>query len=234
MSAVTQTDPASVRLPGFSVHFGPTIASATDTQLQDCITKDLAAIAEHVKPLQPTKEGFAPQEWHSLPEHKKGNERAVHNAETRIRLAREELERRATERQQTKEKEIKELTARLEAVLQEGPELVQQIAKAAEEAQPSIEFVNTLVMHLSQFKAASKLAGQYDEVTRGIREASQALNKPMPKLPHLPELPGTDEARHAHSVLAQSPKIPPLVDTSGYSGKHSPAGLAEKLNRLKH
>lgn len=190
-----------VSLPGYSYGIGaPAVATATEKELRDCLEKDLTAIAAIMEQeasfgrnAKPTKEGFAPPEWHEYARKNRGshnNLAAVERIERRIRAIRAELPRREKLRKLEVKSKAEETHRRLEGVVEHAPVYAGNLQLKASEVEAAWARVSRFMADLKLVAGSVPyVADQYSTLRKGAQLAAEELDLPAPEFEPLPQLP---------------------------------------------
>jgi hypothetical protein len=193
-----------VRLPGYSHGIGaPSVASATDKQLRECLEKDLAqlaGIADHEATIgnnlhnaSLTREGLLSPEWHesARKDHsRRNNLSVVERIERRIRAIRAELPRREAQREREVGRKAEDARRRLEGVVQEAAGHAIAIQMKAAEVEAAWARIRQFVSDVELVAGSvPHVENQYATLRSGAALAAEALSLPAPQFDPLPSLP---------------------------------------------
>lgn len=190
-----------VSLPGYSFGIGaPTIATATEEELRSCLEKDLAEIARimeqeasYGRTVKPTKDGFAPPEWHEKARANRGmhnNLAVVERIERRIRAIRAELPRREKLRKLEVKSKSEETRRRLEGIVEHAPVYAGNLQVKAGEVEAAWGRVRQFMLDVQLIAGGVPyVENQYSTLRKGAQLAAEALDMPAPEFDPLPSLP---------------------------------------------
>ena len=188
-------------LPGYSFGMGaPTIATATEKKLRDCLKKDLNAIAHIMKQqalfgltAKLTREGLAPPEWHEYARKNRSsrnNLAVVEGIERRIRAIRAELARREALRKLEVQSKAKEAHRRLEGIVEHAPVYAGNLQLKASEVEAAWLRINRFIPDLELVVGSVPyVADGYTALRKGAQLAAETLGVPAPEFEPLSSLP---------------------------------------------
>jgi hypothetical protein len=196
----------AVRLPGG--HFSPTVKEAPDAALQECLAADQEALRAILTDddAKPTAEGLIPEEWRERNRRIRANHHnlaAAERIEWRIVAIQDELRDRENARIKQAQIDKAEAKAGLGNLLVEMPGKAVELQQIAVEVIPAAERMRQFMRDVEEFAGAVRLPEFHAAVKRAASVAAEALSKPEPEIPELPDgLPTAGEVDRLLAIVS--------------------------------
>jgi hypothetical protein len=215
-----------IKLPGGI--FMPSVASASDAELHECLEKDLESLASILQRngSTTTNAGLASEAWLAEFDEKdrtqRGNNdyRVVKRIQQRVVAIRAELTQRKQRAMQKSSDAKAAAHAKLENILAAAPAQDAQMREQAEMVKAATERVQAFVADVTLVAGTMRLAELHGGLRDAVKLAAEALGTEAPTLDPLPSLPSRAEVQQWLYVLKGAPKgFDDLVQRLGDAGK---------------
>jgi hypothetical protein len=183
------------------------IESASDDELRE----DLAAYLRAIEAIlgdydtRPSPSGLAPPDWHARVSRIRGdnaNRSAVERYERHIQAIWAELPKRELERREAAAAAKADAQRRLAEAVTIAPQAAAELAQQATAVAEASERVRCFIRDLQAMGGGTQIAEAILALQRGTKVAAEALDKPAPTLPEMPNgLPTTSEINRVMAAL---------------------------------